>query len=34
MVGQCVEACRRRGLKVNAGKTKGDGTEWKGGTGV
>ena len=29
MVGQFAEVCRRRGLKLNAGKS--DGTEWRGG---
>ena len=34
MEGQFTEACRRRGLKDNAGKSNGDGIEWRGGTGV
>ena len=34
IVGRFVEVCRRRGLKVNAGKKQGDGTEWRGGIGV
>ena len=29
MVGRFVEVCRRRGLKVNAGKEQGDGNEWR-----
>ena len=31
MVGWFAEVCRRRGLKVNAGKSKGYGIEWRGG---
>ena len=34
MVGRFVEVCMRRGQKVNAGKSKGDGSEWRGGIGV
>ena len=35
MVGQFVEVCRRRGLKVNAGKNKvmDNGVRWGGGIG-
>ena len=34
MVGCFIEVCRRGGLKVNAGKSKGDYTEWRGRIGV
>ena len=31
MIGRFAEVCRRKGLKIDAGKRQGDGTEWKGG---
>ena len=33
-MGRFAEVCKRRDLKVNAGKKQGDGVRWGGGDGV